>query len=329
MRSGLLASPIELDDQESRALSNLGATFHEARQALTAMDGSLVLRQFSGGEHVWTFKHPTIGDAFATFVAEDPELMDVYLNWTRPSRLLDEVTCGNVGLEGVRVVVPRSRFRAFLARLDQVTDSRDVLRFLTTRCNAEFVALFAGDHPEILDRIGRAGPYLSASTEAALVCRLHEWGILPDKTRQLFADTALDLATSFPDLDCLAVPRIRAVFSDVQLKAILEAVRSYLVPRLRYVVDEWRDNFDSTSDSDEPEDYFQPLKDVLDHLLVEFPGDEGIRGVVADAASDILDAIDDFRRGRFDPVEIADPDDFEPSAVAPLSERSVFDDIAE
>jgi hypothetical protein len=68
------------------------------------MDGSLVVLIRSGDKRSWSFKHPTISDAYAQLVSDNPELLDFYLAWPRVEKLLKEVTCGDVGLEGVRVV---------------------------------------------------------------------------------------------------------------------------------------------------------------------------------------------------------------------------------
>ena len=61
---------------------------------------------------MWRFKHPTIRDAFATLVAEDTELMDIYLAGAPIEKLFGEVSCGDVGIEGVKVIVPRRPFRS-------------------------------------------------------------------------------------------------------------------------------------------------------------------------------------------------------------------------
>ena len=40
-----------------------------------ALEGSLLIQVRQGARLFWRFKHPTIRDAFASLVAEDPELI--------------------------------------------------------------------------------------------------------------------------------------------------------------------------------------------------------------------------------------------------------------
>lgn len=55
---------------------------------------------------VWRFKHPTIGDAYATTLALSPDLLNIFLSG---SNLIAQATCGNVGFEkavvGCRFVI--------------------------------------------------------------------------------------------------------------------------------------------------------------------------------------------------------------------------------
>ena len=46
-----------------------------------------------------------------------PELIDIYLAGVPTERLLDEVTCGDMNIEGVKIVVSRERFPAVLEKL--------------------------------------------------------------------------------------------------------------------------------------------------------------------------------------------------------------------
>lgn len=79
MRGGLLASPITLSADEQLAIDLLGASTADVRTALIALDGSLLVQIQQRGSHFWRFKHPTIRDAFGALVAENRELMDIYL----------------------------------------------------------------------------------------------------------------------------------------------------------------------------------------------------------------------------------------------------------
>jgi hypothetical protein len=76
------------------------------------------------GSYFWRFKHPTIRDAFGSLVAENRELMDIYLAGTPVDQLLSEIACGDVDFEGVKVKVPSDRFDSVMERVEGFYCSR-------------------------------------------------------------------------------------------------------------------------------------------------------------------------------------------------------------
>ena len=68
------------------------------------MNGSLVLRSDAGGGPYWQFKHPTIGDAFAAVLTEKPEHLTIFVKGGDPEELVNQVTCGEVGVENAVVL---------------------------------------------------------------------------------------------------------------------------------------------------------------------------------------------------------------------------------
>ena len=87
MRGGALPSPITMTSDEERAVMLLGGSRAEVRNALSALEGSLLIQVFKGARYSWRFKHPTVRDAFTSLVAEDRELMDIYLVGTPIEKL--------------------------------------------------------------------------------------------------------------------------------------------------------------------------------------------------------------------------------------------------
>jgi hypothetical protein len=324
MRGGALQSPVDLSDDEYAALRILGVPLHSAREALVALDGSLVTLVRSGDKATWMFKHPTIGDAYATMVAADPELLDVYMSWTTPEKLIGEVTCGDVGLEGVKVVVPSNRFVRFAERLKEVPAGRPLYTFLATRCVRGFLSLYLRLHPELGDLICEPGSYLSAVAEVDLLVRLHEFRLLPEAWRKRFVERAARLAVEIPDLDFLSVRSIRSLFHQDEIATILETVRKELLPALSSIVDEWGSNCDADRD---PEEWFYPLRDVVKILSTEFKADPAVVSILDAAEAEISRAIESILEDR--PPNGEDDDyHFEGGSRSETeSERSVFDDI--
>ncbi len=186
MRGGSLASPVTPSLDESRALELLGGHLAGVREALNALDGSLVKRVLEDGRYVWSFKHPTIRDAFASLVAEDPELLDIYLAGTPPEKLVHEISCGPSDIQGVKVIVPFERYAKVVQRLDGIAEKRQLHWFLTRRCDKDFLSAYIAQKPTIFEQLRHWGAYLHAFTEVKLLGRLHECGLLPrDRTQGL------------------------------------------------------------------------------------------------------------------------------------------------
>lgn len=91
-------------------------------EELDALNGSLVTNMQIDDQPVWRFKHPTIGDAYATTLALSPDLLGIFLSGSSTDNLTAQVTCGNVGVEKA-VVVPKSLFPMMITRLREFSAS--------------------------------------------------------------------------------------------------------------------------------------------------------------------------------------------------------------
>ena len=324
IRGGALESPISLSEQEWEALAILGIGLPAARRALVALDASLVSLVRTDGKVMWTFKHPTIGDAYASIVAEDPELLDIHMSWASVDKLIAEVTCGDVGLEGVKVVVPQTRFERFIERLREVDNQQRLLIFLASRCSQEFLRLYLKHHPQLGERIVTPGSYLSAVAEVDLLVRLREVDLLPEEWRTQFVMHVRTLALETPDVDFLSISRIRALFTEGELSAILEAIREELLPEFSSIVSDWRYNCGSDKD---PEEEFAPLKDLLEVLGGEFGGDDPAQALLKTAEEEVEEMIQYLQEEKWHREEDDDYRYEQSERSSTFSERSIFDDV--
>ena len=161
----------------------------------------------AGDEHVWRFKHPTIGDAYAASLTFSPDMLGIFLSGSSTENLISQVTCGNVGVEKA-VIVPKSLFPAMRSRLIEFTSSesykvqwrsewgarRALYRFLANRCSKEFLALYLELDPDIVKRVSMPGRSLSLVAEVDLAVRLHGFGLLPEASRKEFVETVSNYA---------------------------------------------------------------------------------------------------------------------------------------
>lgn len=337
MRKDHLESPVTLQGAEQQALERLGSTLGECITALDALNGSLVTSMQIDDQPVWRFKHPTIGDAYATILALSPDLLGIFLSGSSTDNLIAQVTCGNVGVEKA-VVVPKSLFPMMIARLLEFSASdkykvqylsswwarRTLYRFLASRCSKEFLELYLEQDPDILKRVSKPGSSLSYYPEVELAIRLHGFRLLPEDNRKTFVVTVSNFAIEGDDVLALDDDGMRGLFTDTEFDELVETVRTNLLPKLADVRMNVQRNYDSSAP---PDEHMQNILESFSKLNRRF-GDD------ADAVSIIQREIvlaNEWIAGTETPEPKVTSRIF--GAVEPaekrLGTRSIFDDIAE
>jgi hypothetical protein len=337
MRNGEPQSSIQLEESEGRALERLGSSLGGSTTALESLNGSLVQHAHIEGASIWRFKHPTIGDALAAQLVRNPELLEIYIQGSPAEDLIQQVTCGDVGLERA-VVIPKSLFALILKQLDEYSSSpryksrlyatwgarSRVMDFLARRCSKEFLLFYVKKHPELPDRVADPGLMLSAVSEVGLAARLHKYGLLPEPQRLKFLETVTGYALRGEDFDALSDYDIKSIFTDQEFEDFREQVRTELVPRLADVRRDWQSNYIG---SDNPADSFmEPLRDSLKVLVDEFAGDDEVKTIVDRETDRLNDWVAEHSEEKSDDKparklgDVGTPDQFG-------DVRSIFDDI--
>jgi hypothetical protein len=328
MRGGTLPSPVNMNAEEESAVSLIGGNSFEVRNALNALNGSLIIQTMQGGSYSWRFKHPTVRDAFATVIAEDRELLDIYLAGAPIDRLFNEVTCGDVGVQGVKVIVPSSRYELLLSRLEtfniaQQDNLRKLHRFLAYRCDRDFLVRLITKIPNFISNL-QVGSYLNAISDVDVIVRLQQFGLLPETKRCVVATEIHKLALVTPDAGFLQ-EGIRTLLMPEEFAKILEDVRTKLLPELPRTVQNWRDDF--YHNQQDPESYFDELVNALKEFRDELSGHYTATIQIESALAEIKEIILDLMAEQ--PQE-PDSDDFRGSRTNAESDdgsRSVFDDV--
>jgi hypothetical protein len=335
MKKDHLESPISLQETERDALSRLGSSIGNCIKALEALKGSLVVNQQVDGESVWRFKHPTIGDAFATALARSSELLGIFLLGSATENLIEQVTCGDIGVEQA-VMVPRPLYPQMIERLSQFTASEkyksqhmstwgakwSLHSFLTRRCSKEFLILYLQTNPELIDNVCSPGLRLSASSDVDVAIRLHEFGLLPEEKRKIFVQAVSAYAISGEDVYALDDEDSRSVFTDAEFKALIAAVRSDLLPRLGKVREREQDGYGYDEPADE---YMEHLLQVFKTLTETF-GDDLEAVQIIDLEIDLAkDWISKNERDRID----SEPRSLGTAGTVEKAHgsRSIFDDV--
>lgn len=335
MKKDHLESPISLQETEEDALQRLGSSLGKCITALESFNGSLVVHQQVDGESVWRFKHPTIGDAFASALAQSPDLLGIFLLGSATENLIEQVTCGDVDIERA-VKVPRPLYPQMIERLAEFTASekyksqhlaawgakRSLHSFLTRRCSKEFLALYLETNSELVNKVCRPGLRLNWSSEVDLAIRLHTFGLLPEENRKIFVQAVSSYAISGEDVYALDSEDIRSVFTDAEFETLVATIREELLPRLSEVREGEQNNYSG----DEPADEF------MAHVLESF-------GTLKSKFSDDAEAVqlieDEIHRAT-DWIAENDHELPEPAPRSlgtagvndkPHGTRSIFDDV--
>ncbi len=259
MRGGSLLSPVELSGDEKRAVERIGGSTSDVLKALNALDGSLILQSIQSGVFSWRFKHPTVRDAFATVIAENRELMDIYLAGAPVNRLFGEVTCGDVGVQGVKIIVPSDRYDSLITRLAGIDSTKSGMkwqlhRFLAFRCDRDFLTRYIDKYPHFIHALS-VSSYLYTVSDVDVLVRLHEFGLLPESKRAAVAVTIRGLVVETPDAGFLR-EGVRGLLTPEEFASILEDIRTELLPDLDSTIWDWRGNYDRDED---PENHFDEL----------------------------------------------------------------------
>jgi hypothetical protein len=327
MRGGMLASPMKLTAEEQGALDLLGATIAEVGTALTSLDGSLLILVYQSGGYWRRFKHPTVLDAFAGLVAENRELLDIYLLGTPVNRLLREVACGDIDLPGTKVHIPNDRYDAFCARLESFLASRrdnrsEALRFLAHRCDRAFLKRFIARNAVFVEGLN-VGSYFYAVSDVDVIDRLYEYGLLPEGERQRHLAEVRELAANVPDAGFLKKSVVQFLTPD-EIDEILAHVRATLIGDLDTCIDQWRDNHDGKED---PDGYFDHLKTALADYRGALDYDEAAVDLIDTALAKIDRVIDELQSEHPEPPDYEGYHGRSLPREAYEGSRSVFDDV--
>lgn len=328
MRGGSMESPISLSPEEDDAMSMLGGQKAEVLSALSALDGSILIKVQEGGRSWWRFKHPSIRDAFADLVAENRELMDIYLKGTPLLQMLGEITCGDMKYEGVKVVVPPDRYQIVISRIQTLLakgrDGRSsVISFLSRRCTSDFLAEFLNQNPAFLSTLN-VGAYLYAVEDVSLIVTLSDAKLLPEPERLRHISRVREVVIDTPDAG-FTKDGIKRLFTPEEYDALLSDLRSSLINDLDDCFWNWRTN----EDPDSGEDNYSELESAMEGFKALFPDDEEVITQISVLLSRVEDRVAELASSR---RSARRQDDITFSSKGPEagnSLRSVFDDIDE
>lgn len=337
MSNGRLPSPISLTAPEDEALRRLDSNLGACTSALEALRGSLAVHMTSEGESFWTFKHPTIGDAYSAMLRGSAELLGIYVRGSDIEKMMRQVTCGDVGIEGA-VVLPSSLFAPVIERLAVYKQSsayktewmsgwearRELLRFLARRCSKQFLEAYLTADRKLVESILKPMLYLDFSVEVDLAIRLFKLGLLPEDSRRTLVETVSQYARDGDDARVMSDPELSSLLNDKELRGLREAIRTEVLPRIGEVRLEHQEG---RAPEDDPEWHMRRFTQLLSAIEEAYPQSWRIRKIVKRERLQVQEWIDENPTEE-DSSTSRDITIDEPSTNHHIS-RSIFDDVDE
>jgi hypothetical protein len=256
LAGGRIQSPVTDNQLLDTAANAFGSSRAEVRDALNALNGGLLILAHDDQGRYWSYKHPTVADAFASLVARDPELTEVYLRGARAETIMHEVVCVGVKLPGAPVSVPPELHTLLLDKIDHLVGYQ-LAWFLSYRADGVFAKAMLERRPDVLDRLGSFDIPIAEDTDARLLSRLHQFDLLPDHLRRNFVARVREAAVESADASALTDENLLAVLADDEVSEILDEVQINVLRRIPEHVARVRKEWDSDYP---PEDHFDEFK---------------------------------------------------------------------
>ena len=328
IEGGRIPIPVPEEDRILKTILTMRSTIGDVKAALNSLNGSLVRRSREDGRECWRFSHPTVRDAFASLVGSDPELVDIYLAGVPTERLLNEVSCGEMSIEGVKIIVSAERFHTVLKKLKMIKRNlqggRDSVGwFLSQRCSGEFLKRYFTEIEEVASlpsRIQLLNPFDNA---LGILCRLNEKGFLPEPVRLLATEEMRKIATRYHSCGFLDDP-ISSLLTVGERANLIAEMSDILFSNQVEIVEDIRSNWDGESD---PDDWFSDLNSTLDYFTQS--GTEEERSQAEEFLEDIHWAISEMSSEQRDPPEFSPLEAEEMESASASPETSIFDDVDE
>jgi hypothetical protein len=265
LSGGRISSPVINTDELRLTTDTYGISAASAKSALNALDGSLLILAHDEKGRYWTYKHPTIGDAFAQLVANDSELTEVYLRGAKPDLMLREVVCSGVRLRGAPVCVPAGLYSLLLERIAN-QESYLLSGFLSYRADRDFAQMLLLRRPDLLKRLAFFVTPISEDSDASLLARLYTLGLLQEELRLNFVKRVREAAIEEADASFLDDNAIRSVFSEDEIDSILRDVEDHVLKCPQKHVDRVKDAWEKEYP---PDGHFDELEKSVRKFVKE------------------------------------------------------------
>jgi Restriction endonuclease len=327
---GKLAIPVNSDSQTSKALELLGVTLGQVKAALGGLDDSLMKRVHDTNREYWTFRHPTVRDAYASLVGNDPELIDVYLAGVTTEQLLNEVACGISTLQGIKIIVPPDRYGLVITRLRQFVRPagqwNDIVKnFLGNRCSSEFLAIYYSEN-ELISSLPSAIWYVSPSeVNLKILNKLQKAGILKEADRLALAKKVISICERDHSCKLVENSSVNELLTESEKSGTIQRVVNTLLTKGVEIATEIYDNWEN---DDDPEMLFDDIQNTLTFIEEDEQFSSDQKSIATNQLENIETLITKLKvksdRNSYDSLDAE-----QATEINTISSRSIFDDVDE
>jgi hypothetical protein len=351
-QAGALAIPLlSTTDERKDLLALVGSEPNRVGQALPVLEGTFLRCAPQPGapdiEKYWSFRHPTLREGFATFIADNPNLIKILIQGLDDDGILGQLDCGSDDTRGTLIAVPSALYQLVAERVSKIRFERgsETWRwidrqnsFLANRCSTSFLRQYLGIDIELISRCLRIGPYMSSDSGLPVLATLHSAGLLPEGNRLKALTEVGELAIDWPDSDWLDIKSLETLFTDEERAGLLERVKLELIPNLNGLYWNWHSN----EQGDSADEYYKPLEDALERYAEAF-SDDAVTRLALEAALVKVEEMrlkadywtDEDGNPKYPPLSTADrsasAEDLSPAlslrSVRDADVRSIFDDV--
>ena len=292
MNGGGVSSPVELRKIEAAAKA-FGVNAGSVREQLEVLNGSLLLLAESNKGQYWTYKHPTVSDAFAQYVAGSSEKVEIYLRGARPISIVREVVCAGCKFAGASVVVPDSMHNLLEAKI--VGLERSVLvSFLSCRSNVRFSKRLLNSRADIIGKIYFFSDPIKEDSDAQLLAKLYAQQILPEEVRLKFVCHLRQSVGESADPSFLDDDDIASIVTIEEKDDLLTIAETEVLENVSYHVKRLREDWDGEVS---PYYYFGQFEDTLQSFAEALSEKINVDKVMKSAEIEISCAISDMNEG--------------------------------
>jgi hypothetical protein len=321
---GGVPSPIAPSDALQTVCRLTGVGVADVARAMEALQGSLTLLLESETGRRWTFKHPTIADAYAALVAESPEMVELYIRGAKLEKVLSEVVCGPVRIAGASVQVPHSLYDALLDRMaGKGLLHAQVLSFATYRGDQVFLDRLVEREPDFSKIVSNITSDMSWSPELDFLAKLHSRGLLAETVRLSAVEHVASLTVDHADAVPFSDKTVRALFSDAEFTELKTRFRTEVVEKLGLSPEDWEKRLVYG----DRERHLNDLKDAIMAYASLLSHDAEIQELAAASATAIDARIEAIEKGDDEDNVATTP--ISPVSRAPDQIASIFDDVAD